>query len=97
MKVSFLTFLLMDGAAALLSIPLSFWLAYTFTDKLEELLNLREHVHIWAIGLLAVGMLLWLLLHRFWEKRHPHDATSASATAAPQAPATSEKSSTRVP
>jgi membrane protein DedA with SNARE-associated domain len=97
MKVSFLTFLLMDGAAALLSIPLSFWLAYTFTDKLEELLNLREHVHIWAIGLLAVGMLLWLLLHRFWEKRHPHDATSAGATAAPQAPATSEKSSTRVP
>jgi len=97
MKVSFLTFLLMDGAAALLSIPLSFWLAYTFTDKLEELLNLREHVHIWAIGLLAVGMLLWLLLHRFWEKRQPHDGTSASAPGAPQAPAATEKSSTRVP
>lgn len=97
MRVSFLTFLLMDGAAAILSVPLSFWLAYTFTDKLEELLDLREHVHLWAIGLLAAGMLLWLLLHRFWEKRHPHGATTASAPSAPKPSGAAEKSSTHSP
>lgn len=70
MRVSFWTFFAMDGAAALLSIPLSFWLAYFFTDKLEELLNLREHVHYWAMGILGIGLLLWLLLHRWWEQRH---------------------------
>lgn len=71
MNVTFWTFLAMDGAAALLSVPASFWLAYLFTDKLQDLLNLREHVHLWAIGFLALGLLLWLVLHRFWEKRHP--------------------------
>lgn len=71
MRVRFWTFFAMDGAAALLSIPTSFWLAYLFTDKLEDLLNLREHVHYWAMGVLGVGLLLWLVLHRLWEKRHP--------------------------
>ena len=97
MRVSFLTFLAMDGAAALLSVPLSFWLAYLFTDKLKELLDLREHVHFWAIGLLAVGMLAWLVLHRFWEKRHPHGTLPASTPSAPQPSGAAKKSSTHSP
>ncbi|MEZ6065633.1 MAG: DedA family protein [Planctomycetaceae bacterium] len=36
MRASFWTFLAMDGAAALLSVPISFWVAYYFTDKLKE-------------------------------------------------------------
>lgn len=84
MGVTFWTFLAMDGAAALLSIPASFWLAYLFTDKLQDLLDLREHVHFWAMGLLGAGLLIWLILHRFWEKRRPSAAAvdaEQSATA----------------
>jgi membrane protein DedA with SNARE-associated domain len=66
MRVSFWMFFAMDGAAALVSIPASFWIAYYFTDKLEELLNLRERVHYWALVMLAVGLLGWLVLHRLW-------------------------------
>jgi membrane protein DedA with SNARE-associated domain len=68
MRVSFWTFFGMDGAAALVSIPTSFWIAYYFTDKLEELLHLRERVHFWALLLVAAGLLGWLLLHRLWNR-----------------------------
>lgn len=84
MRVSFWTFFAMDGAAALLSVPLSFWLAYFFTDKLKDLLNLREHVHFWAIGLMAAGVVAWVLFHRFWAKRHDPNARPPAETAAPQ-------------
>lgn len=70
LRVTFWTFFAMDGAAALLSIPASFWLAYLFTDKIQELLDLKEHVHFWAMGALGIGLLIWLVAHRFWEKRH---------------------------
>jgi membrane protein DedA with SNARE-associated domain len=72
LRVPFWVFFLMDGAAALLSIPLSFWLAYFFTDKLQEFLNLRDKVHYWGIGLVVLGLLAWLVLHRWWERRHAH-------------------------
>ncbi len=68
MRVSFWTFFGMDGAAALVSIPTSFWIAYYFTDRLEELLHLRERVHYWALLLVAAGLLGWLLLHRLWSR-----------------------------
>jgi membrane protein DedA with SNARE-associated domain len=97
MRVSFLTFLAMDGAAALLSVPLSFWLAYLFTDKLKELLDLREHVHFWAIGVLGAGLFVWLVLHRFWEKRHAPAATPPGEPSAAQAPPAVKKSPTHTP
>jgi membrane protein DedA with SNARE-associated domain len=68
MRVSFWTFFGMDGAAAVVSIPASFWIAYYFTDKLEELLHLREQAHFWALLLVAAGLLGWLLLHRLWNR-----------------------------
>ena len=69
MRVPFWLFFVMNGTAALLSIPLSFWLAYYFTDKLEDLLNVRDRVHYWGVGLVAAGLFLWLVLHRWWERR----------------------------
>jgi membrane protein DedA with SNARE-associated domain len=89
MRVSFWTFFAMDGAAALLSVPLSFWLAYFFTDKLRELLDLQEHVHFWAMGLLGAGLLVWLVLHRVWAQHHPAPvaANAAVATGSKPAPA----------
>ena len=80
MRVSFWTFFGMDGAAALVSIPTSFWIAYYFTDKLEELLHLRERVHYWALLLVAAGLLGWLLLHRLWN--HWWDSRKARTGAA---------------
>ena len=69
MRVPFWLFFAMNGTAALLSIPLSFWLAYYFTDKLEDLLNVRDRVHYWGVGLVVAGLFLWLVLHRWWERR----------------------------
>ena len=91
MNVSFWKFLAMDGAAAVLSVPASFWLAYLFTDKLQDLLNLREHVHFWAMGLLGLGLLLWLVLHRFWKQRHP----PRSLTPTPNSPAAASSEKVR--
>jgi len=79
LRVPFWVFLLMDGAAALLSIPLSFWLAYFFTDKLQEFLNLRDKVHYWGIGLVTLGLLGWLMLHRWWERRRAHGRPHSTA------------------
>lgn len=77
MRVSFLTFFAMDGAAALLSVPLSFWLAYYFTKTLENVLDVQKHFHIWAIVLLSGGMLIWFLVHRYWEKRRGLEEAAA--------------------
>ncbi len=79
MRVPFWLFFSMDGAAALLSIPLSFWVAYYFTDKLQELLNVRDQVHYWGVGLVAVGLFLWLVLHRWWERRTSGESTPRDA------------------
>jgi membrane protein DedA with SNARE-associated domain len=82
MRVPFWKFFSMDGAAALLSIPASFWIAYYFTDKLEDLLNVRDRVHYWALAILAAGMLGWLVLHRWWERRRTARDAAAESTAA---------------
>lgn len=55
MRVSFWTFFAMDGAAALLSIPISFWVAYVFTDKLNEMLHLSHRLMYWAVGGILLG------------------------------------------
>jgi len=68
-RVRYATFLVMDGAAALLSIPASFWVAFYFTDKLEKFLATRETVQFWAFGLLIAGLAIWYGVHRWWTKR----------------------------
>jgi membrane protein DedA with SNARE-associated domain len=98
LRVPFWVFFLMDGAAALLSIPLSFWLAYFFTDKLQEFLNLRDKVHYWGIGLVVLGLLAWLILHRWWERRHAHGpllGAGETVTAQSTTGATDELTSSR--
>lgn len=95
LRVPFWIFVLMDGAAALLSIPLSFWLAYFFTDKLQEFLNLRDKVHYWGIGLVALGLLLWLVMHRWWERRHAPGRPHAAAASAHSASGSTDEITTR--
>jgi membrane protein DedA with SNARE-associated domain len=63
MKVRFITFFSMDGLAALLSVPISFWVAYYFTDRLTEVLDLSHKMLYWVLAgvvvLLIVGHLVW--------------------------------------
>jgi membrane protein DedA with SNARE-associated domain len=63
MKVPFWVFFAMDGAAALLSIPISFYVAYYFTDKLTEMLHASHRVMYWAVGAVLVCSLGG---HWFW-------------------------------
>ncbi len=69
MKVRFWVFFAMDGAAALLSIPTSFWLAYYFTDRLESVLKVKDTVQYWAFGALVVFVGSGLLVKYLWKKR----------------------------
>ena len=69
MKVKFWVFFAMDGAAAMLSIPTSFWLAYFFTDQLEKVLKVRDTVQYWAFGAAIVFVVGGLLAKRRWKNR----------------------------
>ncbi len=79
MRVPFWLFFLMNGMAALLSIPLSFWLAYVFTDKLQEVLHQRDTVQYWALGVIAAGVLVSWLVHRLIVRRRNRSAGSSGA------------------
>ncbi|REJ71155.1 MAG: DedA family protein [Planctomycetota bacterium] len=61
--VSFWLFIAMDGGAAVLSIPLSFWLAYLFTDKLREIMDVHHTLQLWVIVALVTAVLTWIVIH----------------------------------
>jgi membrane protein DedA with SNARE-associated domain len=82
MRVPFWLFFLMNGMAALLSIPLSFWLAYVFTDKLQEVLHQRDTVQYWALGVIAVGVVVSWLVHRAIVRRRSQTAGSSEPPSA---------------
>lgn len=77
MRVPYWLFFAMNGSAALLSIPLCFWIGYYFTDKMEEILNLRDRAHYWGLGAVAIGLVLWLIIHRWWNRTHDRPAENA--------------------
>jgi membrane protein DedA with SNARE-associated domain len=66
MKTSFWVFLGMDGAAALVSIPISFWVAYVFTDKLQEVLDLSHQVLFVIVAIVLAALVAG---HFLWERR----------------------------
>lgn len=68
MRVPYWLFFAMNGSAALLSTPLCFWIGYYFTDKMEEILNLRDRAHFWGLGIVAISLVLWLIVHRWWNR-----------------------------
>lgn len=71
MKVRFVVFVLMDGAAMLISVPTSFALAYYFTDKLDQVLAVKEQVQWWAFGGLIVFLLVGAVVKKFLLKAKP--------------------------
>ena len=87
MRVRFLTFFSMDGLAALLSVPLSFWVAYYFTNRLKEVLELSHQMLYWGLGgvivLLLLGHVVWDRWKAARKKQLAAMAIADSAAAAP--------------
>lgn len=75
MRVAFSKFFLMDGLAALLSIPLSFWVAYLFTDRLKEVLELSHTALYWLLGAVVIGLIAG---HFLWDRFRARRRTAAS-------------------
>ncbi len=65
--VPFWKFLVADGAAATLGVPVGFGLAYFFTDQLEEVMADVHRVQRW-LGLLAVVAVATVLAVILWRQ-----------------------------
>lgn len=86
-RVSFLTFLLMDGVAALISVPVWIYLGYFFADNLDLLMeyvgDVQKAIYL-ALGLLVVIILVVYLKKRFHSKLNAiagDDSHSSKASA----------------
>lgn len=91
LKVPFVTFFAMDGLAALLSIPLSFWVAYFFTDRLQEVLELSHTALYWLLGALVVGAIVGHVVWDRWRvRRRGRREFCAAADAAAASPPAAE-------
>jgi membrane protein DedA with SNARE-associated domain len=86
-RVPFWRFLAIDFAAALLGLPLSFGLAYFFTDQVEAILADVHRVERWVMlgGLLVMLAVLAVVAHR-WTRRAEAEIEAPPARA-PERPA----------
>jgi membrane protein DedA with SNARE-associated domain len=66
-RVPFGRFLAADAAAAILGVPISFGLAFFFTDQLEQILTDVRRLERWAL-LLALAVLAGWLTVRAWRR-----------------------------
>lgn len=66
-RLPFWKFLLVDAAAACVGVPLSFALAYFFTDQLQAVLDDIHRVERWLVLLGLLALAAWLTL-RVWRK-----------------------------
>jgi membrane protein DedA with SNARE-associated domain len=65
-RLPFLRFLAVDTAAALIGVPVSFALAFVFTDQLQRLVTDIHRIERWAtlVGLLGLAAWLGVLAYR---------------------------------
>jgi membrane protein DedA with SNARE-associated domain len=61
-RVPFWKFLLIDGAAAMIGVPIGFALAYFFTDQLEAILTDVRRVERWLTLLALVALATWIAI-----------------------------------
>lgn len=85
-RISYLTFILMDGIAALISVPVWVYLGYFFADNLDLLMEYVKDVQsmIYLIlGLILLVVVIIYLKKRFHSKlnKFSEEGTSASASA----------------
>lgn len=95
-RISYLTFILMDGIAALISVPVWVYLGYFFADNLDLLMEYVKDVQsmIYLIlGLILLVVVIIYLKKRFHSKLNKFSeegaSASASASVAPAAAAPS--------
>jgi membrane protein DedA with SNARE-associated domain len=67
--VPFGRFLAVDTAGALVSVPLSFGLAFFFTDQLEQILADVHRVERWAALILLAGVGAWFAVRAYRRTR----------------------------
>jgi membrane protein DedA with SNARE-associated domain len=63
-KVSYFKFLLMDGLAALISVPSLVYLGYFFANDLDHVLNYVKHSEVLIISLIILGVLITIIYKR---------------------------------
>ncbi|MGN0903280.1 MAG: DedA family protein [Succinivibrio sp.] len=80
-RISYITFLIMDGIAALISVPIWIYLGFFFADNLDILM---EYVHdvqkaiFLALGVLLLITIVLYLKHRFHKKMNAFAESDAS-------------------
>lgn len=102
-RISYLTFILMDGFAALISVPVWVYLGYFFADNLDLLMEYVKDVQTMiylALGLVLAIVLIIYLKRRFHSKlktfsdeSHPAADTIVAATSTASASTASASAS----
>jgi membrane protein DedA with SNARE-associated domain len=71
---SYPRFVLMDGLAALVSVPVWIWLGYTFGENWEEIMEQAKTTQGWVLGGLAILVILGLVGWKLYKKRQKAEA-----------------------
>jgi membrane protein DedA with SNARE-associated domain len=77
-------FFLLDGFAALLSVPLWVYFGYWFGSNLEEAIKKVEHVQKYVLSGLSGLIVMYLIVRILQRRRRERRAQAASATQLPQ-------------
>jgi membrane protein DedA with SNARE-associated domain len=64
-RIPFGRFLAVDAAAALVGVPLSFGLAFFFTDQLESIVTDVHRVERWAVLIALVAVAGWIAMRAY--------------------------------
>jgi membrane protein DedA with SNARE-associated domain len=75
-RLPFWKFLLVDAAAACVGVPVSFGLAYFFTDQLQAILEDVHRVERWVVVAAFAALAVWLL-RLVWRKNRAALASEA--------------------
>ena len=60
-KISYLKFLLMDGLAAIISVPLLVYLGYFFANDLDVVIDYVKHSEIFITVLIVLFVVLFIV------------------------------------
>ena len=69
-KVSYFKFLLLDGLAALISVPILVYLGYFFANDLDEVLAYVKHSEAYIIGGIAIIIIAFILYKHYKTKKN---------------------------
>ncbi len=59
-RLSFWKFVVVDAAAAVLSVPIGFGIAFLFTDQLERVMHDVHRIERWLVLYALAGLAVWL-------------------------------------